>query len=451
MKRPFLTAMALLSLGFTFAQAPQKMSYQAVIRNSGDVLVTNTTLSMQLSVLRGSPSGTLLYSETLTPTTNNNGLVSVEFGGGIGFDTINWAIGPFFLKSETDPAGGTTYTISGTSELLSVPYALHAKTAESVTGSITETDPVFLSSPAFGIASGDINSWNTAYSWGNHASAGYLTSEVDGSVTNELQALSISHDTIFLSNGGFVKLPAGFDGQYSSLSGAPTNVSAFTNDAGYLTSETDGSVTNELQTISRTGLTVTLSNGGGSYTDSVNVYSAGSGINISANTISQSGHYVGELFGGGIVFYVYDFGQHGLITSLDNLSTGLAWGTSGVDVPNCESPENGQANTASIVAQFGVGTTYAAGLCDAYTGGGYTDWYLPSIWELNLLYNSGYIINYELNNDGDATTNGLTMSVYWSSTEQNATSAWNGYFVYGNSGGGFTKTTLNIVRAVRSF
>ncbi|NCO55931.1 MAG: hypothetical protein GW876_11120, partial [Bacteroidetes bacterium] len=74
--------------------------------------------------------------------------------------------------------------------------------------------------------------------------------DLDPNPTNELQVLSISNDTIFLTNGGFVKLPAGFDGQYSSLTGAPTNVSSFTNDAGYLISEVDSSVTNELQVLS---------------------------------------------------------------------------------------------------------------------------------------------------------------------------------------------------------
>mgnify|MGYP006910061808 CR=1 FL=1 len=91
---------------------------------------------------------------------------------------------------------------------------------------------------------GNSTQWNNAFGWGNHAAAGYLTTETDGSVTNELQVLTISNDTIFLTNGGYVKLPAGFDGQYSSLTGVPTNVSTFTNDAGYLTSlsETDPQV-----------------------------------------------------------------------------------------------------------------------------------------------------------------------------------------------------------------
>ncbi|MDR9488516.1 DUF1566 domain-containing protein, partial [Salibacter sp.] len=92
--------------------------------------------------------------------------------------------------------------------------------------------------------------------------AGYLTSEQDGDPTNELQVLTISNDTIYLSNGGFVELPAGFDGQYSSLTGAPTNVSSFTNDAGYLTSEQDGDPTNELQVLTISNDTIYLSNGG---------------------------------------------------------------------------------------------------------------------------------------------------------------------------------------------
>jgi hypothetical protein len=127
MKRIFTISAAVLLTATVWAQAPQKMSYQAVIRNTSDQLITNTTVGMQISILRGSPTGTLVYQETLTPATNNNGLVSIEFGGGTGFDTINWAIGPFYLKTETDPTGGSTYTISGTSQLLSVPYALYAE------------------------------------------------------------------------------------------------------------------------------------------------------------------------------------------------------------------------------------------------------------------------------------------------------------------------------------
>ena len=101
--------------------------------------------------------------------------------------------------------------------------------------------------------------------------SGFLTSEVDGSTTNEIQILSISNDTIFLSDGGFIKLPAsqGFDGDYNSLTNTPsipTLTSELTNDSGFLTSEVDGSTTNEIQTLSKSGSTISLSDNGGSIT-----------------------------------------------------------------------------------------------------------------------------------------------------------------------------------------
>jgi uncharacterized protein (TIGR02145 family) len=101
------------------------MSYQAVIRNASEQLVT-TQVGMQISLIQGNVDGTVVYSETQTPTPNINGLVTIEIGGEAGFDAINWADGPYFIKIETDPAGGTNYTITGTSQLLSVPYALFA-------------------------------------------------------------------------------------------------------------------------------------------------------------------------------------------------------------------------------------------------------------------------------------------------------------------------------------
>jgi uncharacterized protein (TIGR02145 family) len=112
-----------------FAQSPQKMSYQAVIRDAGNVLVMSHTIGMRISILQGSVNGMAVYTETHTPTTNANGLVTIEIGGGIGFDAINWASGPYFLKTETDLTGGTNYSIIGTSQLVSVPYALYAKSA----------------------------------------------------------------------------------------------------------------------------------------------------------------------------------------------------------------------------------------------------------------------------------------------------------------------------------
>jgi hypothetical protein len=116
----------------TFAQAPQKMSYQAVIRNNSNALVISKAVGMRVSILQGSATGTEVYKEIYNPNpeTNANGLVTIEIGGGVpltgSFASINWASGPYFIKTEIDPNGGTAYTITGTSQLLSVPYALYA-------------------------------------------------------------------------------------------------------------------------------------------------------------------------------------------------------------------------------------------------------------------------------------------------------------------------------------
>ncbi len=135
------------------AQAPNKMSYQAVVRNNSNTLVSNQVVGMRISVLQGSATGTTVYVETQTPITNTNGLVSIEIGGGTvvsgNFANINWANGPYFIKTETDPNGGTNYSITGTSQLLSVPYAMYAETSgSSIPGPQGPQGPQGLQGPA---------------------------------------------------------------------------------------------------------------------------------------------------------------------------------------------------------------------------------------------------------------------------------------------------------------
>ncbi|MCW3086553.1 MAG: hypothetical protein JWP12_3919 [Bacteroidetes bacterium] len=137
MKKIILRLSAVIFLSFqlsvSFAQAPQKMSYQAVIRNAGNALVTSSPIGMQISILQGSPTGTAVYVETQMATTNTNGLVTIEIGNGTPvtgtFSSLDWSAGPYFIMTETDPTGGTTYTITGTTQLMSVPYALYAATS----------------------------------------------------------------------------------------------------------------------------------------------------------------------------------------------------------------------------------------------------------------------------------------------------------------------------------
>jgi uncharacterized protein (TIGR02145 family) len=160
MKRIITIAAALLMTVSVWAQSPEKMSYQAVVRDASNSLITTQVVGMQISILQGGATGTSVYVETQTPSTNANGLVSLEIGTGTlvsgDFTTIDWANGPYFIKTETDPTGGTAYSIAGTNELMSVPYALHSKTAESITGTITEIDPVYTSSQAANITTADI-------------------------------------------------------------------------------------------------------------------------------------------------------------------------------------------------------------------------------------------------------------------------------------------------------
>ncbi len=152
-----LTKLFYLALIFlvsnTFAQAPQRMSYQAIVRDNLGNLVTNQNVSMRVSILQGSVSGTTSYSETHSTSTNNNGLVTIEIGGGLPitgtFSAINWSTGTYFIKTETDPSGGSNYSIVGTSQLLSVPYALYAentkqlgRTSIYLSGDITDSEAV---------------------------------------------------------------------------------------------------------------------------------------------------------------------------------------------------------------------------------------------------------------------------------------------------------------------
>ena len=155
------------------AQVPEKMSYQAVIRNSSNQLVTNQSVGMKISILQGSVGGTVVYFETRTPTTNANGMVTMEIGGE-GFNVIDWANGPFFIKTETDPTGGTSYTITGTSQILSIPYAIYAKTSATSADAVKITgDQTIAGNKTFtaSINAGDNRITHVATPMGDHNAA----------------------------------------------------------------------------------------------------------------------------------------------------------------------------------------------------------------------------------------------------------------------------------------
>lgn len=130
MKKIFIICFTLSLIVNAFGQAPQKMSYQAIIRNSDNLPVISTSIGIRISIKHGS-TGPSVYSETHTIQTDQNGLLSLLVGTGtptIGvFSEINWSLTEYYIATEVDVTGGTNYTIGGQSQLLSVPYALYAE------------------------------------------------------------------------------------------------------------------------------------------------------------------------------------------------------------------------------------------------------------------------------------------------------------------------------------
>jgi hypothetical protein len=128
-----LNLLLLLQSVFVFAQAPQKMSYQSVLRNNANELVVNQNIGVKISIIHVALFDTVVYTETHSATTNDNGLFTLEVGGGTAltgtFAAINWAGGSHYIKSQIDLTGGTNYTLEVSKELLSVPYALYANSS----------------------------------------------------------------------------------------------------------------------------------------------------------------------------------------------------------------------------------------------------------------------------------------------------------------------------------
>ncbi len=133
--KSFLVAL-LISASTAMAQAPQLMTYQSVVRDGMNQLLTNSPVGLRLSIVQGSTSGTTIFVETHQTFTNSHGLLSTLIGSGNAVTgtiaDINWGNGPYFIKTEIDLDGGTNYLMFGIQQLVSVPYALYAETAGSV-------------------------------------------------------------------------------------------------------------------------------------------------------------------------------------------------------------------------------------------------------------------------------------------------------------------------------
>ena len=417
MRKLFAFLVAVLLTASVFAQSPEKMSYQAVIRNSSDVLVTNTQIGMEINIRQGSVSGTVVYTETQTPTTNANGLVSIEIGGGTGFNAIDWSAGPYFIETKTAVVPPlTTYTITGTSQLLSVPYALHAKTAESITGTITETDPTYTSSQAANITATDITNLSnlSGVNTGDQDLSSLATKTALGDSTAQVRSEIPDVSGFLTSYTETDPVFSAWDKDYADLINTPAPA--------------DGS---ETKVTAGTNVTVT-----------------GAGTTASPYVVNTTDTLaIGDSYQGGIIFWLDTTGQHGLIAATADQNTGIQWynGTYRYTGTNGDGLYAGKMNTAMIIAtQMADNQTgnFAAKVCADYsvTVGGvtYGDWYLPSKYELNLLYLKKTAVG------------GFASTYYWSSTEYGSYTAWTQNFTNGGQDDD-NKTNTYYVRAIRAF
>jgi uncharacterized protein (TIGR02145 family) len=317
----FVIAIVFLPV-FLLCQVPEKMNYQAVIRDSDGSLLINRQIKIRFSIIASNTEGSAVYQEIQQPITSSNGLISVEIGAGEtsdSFTTINWSDGPYFIKTEINTNNNSGYSLTLISELLSVPYAFHAKTANNLLEEVPESDPIFESSTAAGITTLDTANWNNplknlqendpvfnasiaaeitpsdTFSWNNKldsfdesdpvfsssVAAGITTSDTS-SWNNPLKNLQ-ENDPVFNASIAAEITPSDTSSWNNKLDSFNESDPVFSSSvsAGITASDTsnwnnsnevDSSITNEIQEISRNGLIVTLNRNGGTYTDSINVF-----------------------------------------------------------------------------------------------------------------------------------------------------------------------------------
>lgn len=399
-KYSLIALLCCISMYFMHAQKPNNLSYQAVLRNVNNTLMINVKVGMRISIIKGSEFGPSVYVETQNVKTNMNGLISLQIGSGEfiygNYRTIDWSEGPYFLKTEIDPFGGTDYTIISVQQILSVPfsmYADHAKFADTIIGDIDENDPIFSKSVAHSITRANISAWNN---------------KVDSTVES---------DPIFMN----------WNKSYNDLSAKPS------------IGDSIRAIVNGSETKLSAGQHITITGTG----------TVASPYSIQANNVFS--HYIGEYFGGGIVFHVYrdSLGiEHGLIASTGDLSTDSQW--SSIDTligNNAQSTWNGLSNTQSISNDTTI-VISAAKSCKNLVKANYSDWYLPSIDELSMMFSHRFDINRRLSQVNGSQL--ISLSNYWSSTERDKTDALSVNYLSGTITQD-AKSNIKKVRAIRKY
>ena len=489
MKKIYTLVVALVITASTFAQSPEKMSYQAVVRDAGNAIVSNQAVGMQLSILQGS---TAVYVETQTPTTNANGLVSIEIGNGSvvsgTFATIDWSLGTYFIKTETDPTGPfTNYTITGTSQMLSVPYALHAKTASNgipvggtdgqvlkiVGGVLVWTDDsagsIFyedVDGDGFGV----INSFIVAFS----APIGYVSNNTDcndndASINpNNIWYLDADGDNYAVSTTTACTSPGtGYTSTVLPLGDCNDSDAALNPDTiWYLDADGDNYAVSTTTGCTSPGVGYTITvlplgdcndNEATAFPGATEIF--GDGIDNNCNGQIDEAE-IGQLRADGVVFYIAPVSTDldgdgildiGLVCALSDSGSMVDSGCHDTEWPSVPDVNNYTGTPTGPGAEIGDGMSNTNGiLADCPTAPGALaarslgpEWFLPSINELNEMYLNRATL--------EAAPGFAPFSWYYlSSTELDSADIWLYDFV--DFGYGYNSKSLSgFVRAVRAF
>lgn len=435
----FYVVLFLIATNFVWAQVPEKMSYQAVVRDSTEALIKNTPVKIQISILQ---KGQVLYAETQNPSTNNRGVLSLEIGTGISnndFSSIDWSLDDILIKTEID-TDGNGYTIVGTTELLSVPFALYAKKAKNGLQD--------------GTTKGDMQYWDGT-SWQLLAPG------------NEGQYLQINN----------MNIPTWSGLSYPSIRTEP--VSAI----GIRTATVGGTILNEGgATITETGVcwsllpnptianskTIEVTTGDtfvstltgltGSTTYYVRAYATNSvgtqyGDEFSFTTSAfGAASQVGDFRHGGVVFWVDPADNtHGLVCAIKDLPNSQ-WGCMAEQIANADDLAigSGQQNTLDILAGCSDPDTAAARTSQLELNG-FSDWFLPSKDELFEMYTRKDLINSVGSVYGGSP---FQLNYYYASSTQYNSDPWEFIYClnfYGGSWADEEKGQSFYVRAIRAF
>jgi hypothetical protein len=311
MKQFFLFAFGLFLWIGLLAQAPQAFKYQAVARDGAGKVLANQMVSFRISILSGSETGVVVFSETHTKSTNSFGLVDLEIGNGSkvtgSISAIDWSSNFYFLQVEMDPSGGNAYQLMGTSQLLSVPYALHAQTVEVDKVDDADNDPAN-EIQTLGLNGYELTLTNGGGSvilpkpepgdkWGDQVVQ--TISPIIGNGTYE-NPLKVDNSEIKPDWNNISNIPAGFSDNIDNVDDA------------------DSDPTNELQTLKLFGNQLSLTPGGGA---AVTLPSSSGGDNWG----TQSALTDATLSGNGTIDFPLKIDQHGAISGQTLKWNGSTW------------------------------------------------------------------------------------------------------------------------------